>query len=290
MTEAPATLADLVSPLAEEEFFALLRRREFVFRPGSSGDRYAPLLGWQALRRMIEAGDYPKRRPDDIRVTKESGVIAAERWTTDGKVDVAKLDGFLAKGFSVVVLHMDEHVPALGAVCDEIRSRTSEGSFIGVVVTSGAALGAFQMHYDPEDLIILQVEGTKRWQVFGPAVANPVRGMPKQTPPNPEPIFDEVLVPGDLLFVPAGNWHHCECGLSTSVHLGIFFLPPTGWHAVKEAVRPLLSDELFRTPLTRLDGPAGLAAMEAEVKSRIIEKLGELKLDDFIARWHKAAY
>jgi ribosomal protein L16 Arg81 hydroxylase len=290
ISEAPSTLADLVSPLAEPEFLELLRRRELAYRPGANGDRYAPLLGWPALRRMIEAGNYPNKRPDDIRVTKESGIVPASRWMTEGKVDAAKLEGFLTNGFSVVVLHLDEHVPALAAVCDEIRSRTLEGSFVGVVVTSGTGAGAFPVHYDPEDLVILQVEGTKRWQIFGPPVSNPVRHMPKQSPPGTEPIFDEVLEPGDLLFVPGGNWHHCESGLSTSVHLGIFFLPPTSWHAANEVVRSLLSKELFRTPLTRLDGAAALEEVEAEVKSRLIERIRELKLNEFIAGWSKVAY
>lgn len=290
MSEAPSTLADLVSPLTEPEFLGLLRRRELAYRPGANGDRYAPLLGWPALRRMIEAGNYSDKRPDDIRVTKESITVPADRWMTKGKVDAEKLEKFLASGFSIVVVHLDEHVPALAAVCDEIRSRTLEGAYVGAIVTSGTALGAFPVHYDPEDLIILQVEGTKRWQIFGPPVSNPLRRMPKQSPPETEAIFDEVLEPGDLLFVPGGNWHHCESGLSTSVHLGIFFLPPTSWHAAVAVVRPFLSEELFRTPLTRLDGASALEELEAEVKRRLIEKIGELKLDEFIAGWSKVAY
>ena len=290
-SEAPSTLADLVSPLTEPEFLGLLRRRELAYRPSANGERYAPLLGWPALRGMIEAGNYPNKRPDDIRVTKESFVIPPDRWMTKGKVDAAKLDEFLAQGFSIVVVHIDEHVPALRAICEEIRSRTFEGSFVGAIVTSGTGAGAFPIHYDPEDLVILQVQGTKRWQIFGPPVSNPVRRMRNEKPPpQTEPIFDEVLEPGDLLFVPGGNWHHCESGLSTSVHLGIFFLPPTGWHAAREVLQPFLSEELFRTPLTRLDGEAALAEVEAEVKRRLVEKIGELRLNEFIAGWSKVAY
>jgi hypothetical protein len=299
VSEAPSTLADLVSPLTEPEFLGLLRRRELAYRPGANGDRYAPLLGWPALRRMIEAGNYPNERTDDIKVTKrkspsawsESVMVPAERWMTKGKVDAAMLEKCLSSGFSIVALHLDEHVPALAAVCDEIRSRTQEWSSVGAVVTSGSGGGAFQVHYDPEDLVILQVEGTKRWQIFGPPVSNPILCMPKQSPPpEADPIFEEVLEPGDLLFVPGGNWHHCESGLSMSVHLVIFFLPPTSWHAANEILRPFLSEELFRTPLTRLEGTSALEEVEAEVKSRLIEKMGELKLNEFIAGWSKVAY
>jgi ribosomal protein L16 Arg81 hydroxylase len=287
--EPPSTLADLVAPLSEPEFLGLLRRRELAYRSGANGDRYAPLLGWPALRRMIEAGNYPNKHPDNIRVTKDSIKVPADRWTTKGKVDADKLAKFLASGFSIVVLHLDELVPALGAVCEEIRSRTLEESWVGAIVTSGAGAGAFPVHYDPEDLVILQVQGTKRWQIFGTPVSNPVRSMPKQTPPETEPIFDEVLEPGDLLFVPGGNWHHCQSGLSTSVHLGIFFLPPTGGHAARAMLRSFLSEELFRIPLTRLDGASALREIEAEVKSRLIEKIGELRLNEFIAGWSKTA-
>jgi ribosomal protein L16 Arg81 hydroxylase len=289
MSEAPATLADLVSPLTEPEFLGLLRRRELAYRPGANGDRYAPLLGWPALRGMIEAGNYPKKSPDDIRVTKDSIMAPPDRWMTKGKIDAAKLEEFLASGFSIVIVNLDDHVPALAALCKEITSRTLEGSFVGAVVTSGAGAGAFKVHYDPEDLVILQVEGTKRWQIFGPPVSNPVRNMPKQSPPETEPFFDEVLEPGDLLFVPGGNWHRCESGLSTSVHLGIFFLPPTSWHAANQMLRPFLSEELFRTPLTRLDGASAVEEVEAEVKSRLIEKIRGLKLNEFIAEWSKVA-
>ena len=207
---------------------------------------------------MIEAGNYTIKRADDIRVVKESSIAPADRWTTNGKIDAAKLDGFLAAGFSIVIVHLEEHVPALAAVCDEIKSQLLEGAFVGAVITSGTGVGAFRIHYDPEDLVILQVEGTKRWQIFGPPVSNPVRRMPKQVPPDgTEPIFDEVLEPGDLLFVPGGNWHRCESGLSTSVHLGFFFLPPTAWHAANQLTQQFLAEELFRTPLTRLEGSAG---------------------------------
>ena len=284
----PSTLAELVSPLTEAQFLDLLRRRELAYRPGSKGDGYAPLAGWTALRDLLASGNPPVPR-DHIQVTKESRTIPSDKWTTDGRADPAKLQEFLAKGFSVVVLRLEEHVPALAAVCNEIKTRLRERAFAGVIVTSGTGAGAFKIHFDPEDLVILQVEGTKRWQVFGPVVRNPLRDLQKAKPENPEPILDEVLQPGDLLFVPGGYWHHCESGLSTSVHLGIFFLPPAGWHAINEALQTLITDELFRIPLSRLDAQTSLATLEQEIKNRAIEKIKSLQLQEFLTRWQDIA-
>jgi ribosomal protein L16 Arg81 hydroxylase len=288
MRNAASTLEELVAPLTEAEFLSVLRERKVTLLRGANGDRYKALVGWEALKRMIERGEYPRGR-DDIRVAKESARIPPERWTSKGKVDTAKLEECLASKFSVIITHIEPHIPTLAALCDNITSRLLEASFAGVIVTTGTADGAFKIHYDPEDLIILQIEGTKRWQIYGPAVSNPVIGMPKQLPPESAPIFDEVLQPGDFLFVPGGNWHHCENGLSRSVHLGIFFVPPTGWHAVRALTSELLSEEMFRAPLTRLEGAAELAALEADVKNRLIEKIGQLKLNEFLGDWIKKA-
>jgi ribosomal protein L16 Arg81 hydroxylase len=275
--------------MTEEQFLGLLRRREFAYWPGSRDECLAPLIGWQALRHMIETGNYPKRR-NDFRVTRESHFIGRDRWSTEGKADVAKLDQLLANGFSIVLNHFEEHVPVLAALCDDIKSATLDGADTGVIVTSGVARGAFKLHFDPADLITLQVEGTKRWKLFAPAVVNPLNGMPAPPPPDSEPVFDEVIEPGDLLFVPGGNWHHCECGLSTSVHLGISFMPPTGWHVMNDLTERLLSEDWFRTPLTRLGDTTTLEAMEAELRSRLIDKIGALNISDFVADWHKIAY
>ena len=294
MSNAASILEELVAPLTEAAFLLLLSERKLTFLRGTNADRYTNLLNWEVLQRLIEQGEYP-RGLGDFRLAKESVTVPADRWLTrskvdnTNKVDIAKLEEFLAIGFSLIITPIEQHVPPLAALCDDIRSRLFERIKVGVIVTTGTD-GAFKLHYDPEDLIILQVEGTKRWKIFGPAVSNPIFGMPKQSPP-PEnaPIFDEVLQPGDFLFLPAGNWHHCENGPGRSLHLGIFFTPPTAWHAVRALISPLLSEEVFRTPLTRIEGASELAALEADVKNRLIEKIGQLKLNEFLAQWNKKA-
>jgi hypothetical protein len=79
MSQTPSTLADVVSPPMEPEFLGLLLRLELACRPGANGDRYAPLVGWPALRRMIDAGNYPSKPPDMIQGKKESIMVLAGR-------------------------------------------------------------------------------------------------------------------------------------------------------------------------------------------------------------------
>ena len=283
MRNFPSTLAELVFPLPEEGFLQLLRERKLTPLRRGNTDCYADVLGWNAIKRMIERGQYP-RGLDHLRVAKESISAPPALWTSDGNADAAKLDACLAEGYSVIFTHIEPFIAPLAALCGDVKSRLREDVYAGLIVTSGRD-GAIKTHYDFEDLIIVQAEGTKRWQIYGPAVCNPVRGLPRPPTPDTPPIFDEVLQTGDILFVPAGHWHHCEAGPGRSVHFSVLMLPPAGWHGVKNIIAPLIAEEMFRRPLTRLGGPSELAALEAGIKKRVIEKINQLSLDDVIAQW-----
>ena len=52
-------------------------------------------------------------------------------------------------------------------------------------------------------------------------------------------------------------------------------MPETGYHAVRALLPRLADDPLFRAPLTRTADPAARAALEAQLRRRLAEKLGE---------------
>lgn len=290
----PASLQELVAPFTEAEFLALLRERKLTLQRATSPDRYKTLIDWHQLVNLLERGQHP-RGLYDVRLAKESSNVPRAKWTKWSNevnrttIDITKVKEYLAHGFSLIVVPIEAFVPPLAALCENLRAHVSEQVKLGVIVTSGTG-GAFRLHFDPEDLIILQIEGTKRWRVYGPPVPNPVVGMPPHQPPEEaEPILDEVLRPGDLLFLPAGNWHHCQNGLGRSLHIGIFIVPPTAWHAAKHLASALVADELFRRPLSRVSTETDLVALEREIKNRLIASVETLKLRDFTNIWPKKA-
>lgn len=283
--KAPSTLAELVAPLTEAEFLTSLRERKLLHVRSANNGCYAELMGWAAVRGLIERGGSPRR--DYLRVVRESKQAPIERWSVDGKVDFGRLEECLRDGFSILLTHVEETVPFLDALCQDLSARLLETACVVVVVSSGAE-GAIRLHYDVEDLIVLQVEGSKRWQVFGPPVSNPVLGMVKPPAPADEPpVFDEVLEPGDFLLVPAGYWHHCQTTSGRSIHLSLGLVPPNSCDAVQVLASDLLTEELFRTPLTRVEDAAQRAALEAAVKKRLIEKVGAMRLSDFPGEWNR---
>jgi hypothetical protein len=126
MLKTPSTLEELVAPLTEAEFLSLLRERKLTLLRGSNADRYTGLLNWDLLVGMIERGEHP-RSLADLSLSRESVTVPADRWLTKNKtgggnkVDIAKVEAYLAQGFSLCVTRIDEHAPHLTALCDDIR-------------------------------------------------------------------------------------------------------------------------------------------------------------------------
>ncbi len=275
-----STLANLAAPLSEDDFRLLLCRRELKLQRAALTSAQAALLDWPTLRAVIENSP---PSPDALRMTQGTRHLKPDTYTTAGKVDPARLDALLAEGVSIIVSGLETRLRGLIALAGDVRVRLGDRLQAYAIVTTGAG-GALMQHYDCEDILVLQLEGAKRWQVHAPTVSNPVKGLDLALPPTDAPLFDGMIEQGDILFVPAGHWHACENGAGRSVHLAIGFEPPTGWNAAMRMVERLQFDADFRAPLSRCETEADRDALEAKLKARLIDEIGKLSLRDFLAR------
>ena len=275
-----SSLQELVAPLTAAEFIGLLHARAITYRPSLNRNRFLELVDSHGLHELIVSGTFP---PKELRVHVKTEPVLPAFYLRQGKVDPAALALLIKKGVSLIMNPLDPYVSSLATICRQMKSELREKVFAGAIVTTGSG-GAFKLHYDAQDVIVLQVEGAKRWKIYPAPVVNPVGGMPEQAPPHDKPIFDETLLPGDLLLVPGGYWHHCENVPELSLHVVFQLVPPTGWHAVKALTSKLLTEETFRVPFTRLANAEEVAAHEMELKQRLIETIGRLSFSDFLSR------
>ena len=274
-----SNLKSLVDPLGETEFLTLLRERKLTFLRGCNSRRFEKLVSWRVLNRLLDGTTLPLNA---LRVLRESVSIPTNFYLKQGRIDPAALSKLLEQGISLIFNQLDEHVPALQVLCKNLQRKTLEKVSAAAIMTSGRG-GALKCHYDSEDLVILQIAGTKRWQVFDSPVVNPVPGVTKKAPPERlRPVFDQVLQPGDFLFLPAGHWHHCENGRHRSLHVCILFEPPNGRNLLQILMSKLSSDETFRRPLTRHSSEERLAEHENALRARIIDAIQALSLDGFL--------
>jgi quercetin dioxygenase-like cupin family protein len=144
--------------------------------------------------------------------------------------------------------------------------------------------GALSVHYDPHDVLVIQVEGRKRWRLYGQTEQTPVRPM-RITDPGPDTVVEEhALDPGDLLFVPRGVWHRAELESPTSIHLTFALEGFTGVDLVKTLVGRSELEELFRRYAPRTADRTALQDWEQQLKARLHELVDGMSLSAELAK------
>ena len=215
MEQAALDFCDLIGPLTPPELSELWLSHTFKHQRGSAADRFSALMDWDRLWALIEAGVIP---PETCRVTYARRTVAPMFYTDEGRFNPARLAELCDQGVSIIVVKLDGCVPAIAAACRGAAAFGMHVVHAGVIATTGGG-GAFAAHYDVVHLIVLQVEGSKRWRVYGPRVRKPTMAAATVNPPQTAPILDVVLYAGDSLFLPAGYWHSCDNGSERSLHI-----------------------------------------------------------------------
>jgi ribosomal protein L16 Arg81 hydroxylase len=272
-----STLQDLIAPLTEAEFLAHFREQTVAFVRTSEPQRFETLLDWDELNYLVESGLYPI---EELRV-RASMPIPTSSYIEQGRVNPAAFSSLMDRGAGLIFNRLDKYVPRLCRLCHQIVEQTGEQVTAEAIVTSG--MNGARPHVNMEDICVLQIAGSNRWELCSPSIANPVEDM--SVPPTPQiaPFFDEVLRGGDFLFVPAGSSCRCEFGPGRSLHVRIVFEPPCGRDVVNWLTSQLATDETFNGPLTRYADASALTSHETALKARLIEQVQAWSLEGFLA-------
>lgn len=118
----------------------------------------------------------------------------------------------LHQGATVVMDRIDRKASALANLCGHVASLVLERTVANGYIAFGGT-GTFGKHWDTHDVFAVQLIGRKRWRLFRPTFDLPLRGQPSSTSVRPcpeEPVFDQCLEAGDVLYIPRGWWHEAS--------------------------------------------------------------------------------
>lgn len=211
-----------------EEFIASYWGVGPYSEPGAK-DRFAQTFTLSELDRSLAMGAFRNVRgkPPQVRMTKDGAEIPAESFSKipDGQVlaiDCERVAQLIQKGSSLIVRGVDQVVHGLFELCGGLESELSHRVHANVYLTPQHSRG-LTAHCDPHDVIVLQISGSKRWQVFESG-QDPSRKVGfVRLDPDARPVIDTLLTPGDTLYIPQG-WTHApktEGDVSLHVTVGI---------------------------------------------------------------------
>ena len=264
----------LLAPVGAAAFFADWYEKRPLHLPAGGGARRAVLSHEELLGAIAERGGVPDGLvcfPEHVGATAEALVG-----------DPARLGAYLAEGHPLVWNRAHGVAPRVDAVTALLAGAFGAHVWPNVYAT-GAAGTPFDVHFDAHEVIALQCEGDKGWTIsevrvdrpldaaeMGPAVQAALRARRDEAERRTLAAF--TARPGDLVYVPRGQFHNARAAGGRSLHVTFGIRAPSGFDVARRAVTDLLADPLLREQLPPAAADPGgerAAALLAEVAARL---------------------
>ncbi|MGW4491210.1 cupin domain-containing protein [Streptomyces sp. NPDC004376] len=273
-TVVPSVVAHL-----GEEFLAQVYGRTYRHFPGTP-DRFGGLLDWSDLNGLLT---HHRLEPPRLRLSMNGEAlpqhaytvpVTTRRSTVWHRLKPAELHRHLAEGATLVLDAIDELHPGAGQVAQGLERHLRTGVQVNAYASWTPEEG-FGVHWDDHDVLILQLDGAKRWRIYGPTRQAPLhRDTDVPEPPPNEPLAELVVSAGDMLYLPRGWWHavaasegvhslHLTCGMQTTSGADLL-----RW----------LSEDMRREVIVRSDLPR---FGTDEEKADFARSLGDLVIKEF---------
>lgn len=238
----------LIHPTSEQQFFgSYWEQRPLVVHRGRQ-DYFASLLSLDEVDRALTTLNL---QHPEVTLKDASRNITSQDYTVDGALDVAKLYQLFSSGSTITMAFLDQVLPPLAKFCRSLESELSFPMQANIYLTPPGAQGA-KPHYDTHDVFVLQVEGSKKWTIYGTPVELPLPGQDFDPALHAigAPTMEFELEAGDMAYIPRGIAHDAHSTDTVSLHITAGILRYTWAGLLLEAVaNASMSDAAFRKSL-----------------------------------------
>lgn len=211
----PITLTELLSPFTVEQFFQSYWRKQVLHVQRRSSDFYERVLALGDLDRHFQSRQLAAAFLNVSMLGKNFDPSNWSRWEQSQRgesvrvADVEKLLALYARGGTLILNQAHNAFPSISEFCRQLSRETGIQSGANIYLAPARAQG-FLRHGDSHDICVMQVRGSKTWQIYGELEA------------------ELTLQAGDLLYVPLGTEHSVHTGESASIHLSLGLEPVCG--------------------------------------------------------------
>ena len=288
-----------------DAYLALERRRQPMLRrgcaspvPWTAADVWT-LLGQDRLSvddhevRLVRTG------PEGLESLPAGRYARAVSGPAGGSFRTPRVDAvrtLYAEGATIVLQQLDRITPAFAAFGSGLSAALGHPCQVTSYLSPPGAQG-LDVHHDTHDVLVLQLEGEKAFEVFDPVIDQPVPRieLSREQARRIQPTSEHVMRPGDLLYLPRGVPHRARSQAGHSLHLTVGILAVTWACLVEDLARELY----FAPPLRRACAAGELfdaetlgrsAAQAAEALVAWLQAFGAERLAALACRRYVAAF
>ena len=188
--------------------------------------------------------------------------------------DPVKVENYLKKGASLVLNDLVYLSKEIEKLANDLQSITN-GRCQANLYFSMQSHQAFAPHFDTHDVFALHCEGEKLWNIYENFEKDPINHpLYKQElsdkTEKPGKIIDQVLLkPGDLLYLPRGQFHDALASKNGAMHIafGITYLKPID--IFQYYYEQLIVNDYFRSDIREMNSSDDVRHIHNEITSQL---------------------
>jgi ribosomal protein L16 Arg81 hydroxylase len=261
----------IISPMTAAEFMERLWEKQFYHGVGAAG-RYVPIFSWDVLSRVLSEHRFQSSR---LRLFRQSTMIRPSIYQNQpySLVRPAETIRELQNGATLIIDCVEEVHQPLRDLAAGLQSLLRSPVFANLYAAWRQDHG-FDVHFDMQENIVIQVAGRKNWQVWRPTRPFPLKPDVEAAPkPNTPPDWEGVLEDGSWLYIPRGWWHVAYPINEPSLHITITIVPFTGFDFLTWVAERCRASSAVRQNLPAVQDRDGhgkfLEALETEIRNHL---------------------
>jgi ribosomal protein L16 Arg81 hydroxylase len=277
------TFRDLIAPIGAGQFFEQYYRKQPLHVPGGD-DRFAEVFSWRELNHLLSMTNIWSDL--SLELSLDGRNLPAEDYCYSGldrdnkksdNPDFRRVFEHLRQGASLTLNFIERLTPALRAQSQTFAAVLCVPVNCSVFCSWQKTQG-YASHFDTPQVFVCHIAGVKRWRIYEGrmATAAPIEGARSSNfPPEHHErakgrvMQEVVMTPGDLLYVPHGQYHDAVAESGESLHLSFVVRHLVAQDFVTMLSHDLPKDPLFRQHLPHLDAAAGAQDYRRRIAERI---------------------
>ena len=195
LVENTSTLKNLLGSIDVHDFINHYWEKSPLRVQYNSDKPYQSILTIEDVDRILSTNRFA---PHELRMAQHDSIIIRHQYCSDlnghCEVDISKVLDLYSKGASIILNSLHKVWPSLKSLCSTLEIELLSSVQVNVYLTPPSSQG-FSHHYDTHDVFILQLEGLKRWNIYGSPIPLPLKTQPHDSDThNRGPIQDNFLL------------------------------------------------------------------------------------------------
>ena len=262
---------EIMAPLGVERFLAEYEGRKPLHLKGNS-DKFAEVMNWDKLNALLSQATIWSQSSLHLVLDKKPVPAASYCATAAGRdggqvlrPDPDKVQEYLRRGATLIANDIDHLNRGMTAFADAMEQGLG-GMVQGNLYLSSRRRQGFAAHFDTHDVYAVHVEGTKTWHVYEGRAADPIAhamfksyGQDHHEQAKGKLLMDVHMEPGDLLYLPRGQYHDAIADEGGAVHIAFGITYLIGLDVVSTLYERMMYEPVFRANLPRLDAASDQA-------------------------------